>query len=139
MDAEGRYGDHAPLLPTVAILWPRYDDAHLHGAGQSGFFPTRRHGGASFALAGPATIATAMFVRFALHRGQAERLPELSLAYLDRQPIAIAPACSIRFRRWFPYERYVDYLLEACQCISAIATASITISPGNRFSKFMRR
>ena len=81
---KGRYKIMRDYMPKRRHARPRHDDAHLHRAGQPRLRLRSRHGEEVPRRAGAAADRHGAVRRFALHRRQAQRLPELPLAYLDR-------------------------------------------------------
>ena len=98
MDAEGSLRDHAPLHADGRRPRTGHDDADLHGAGQSRFRRRSRHGAQVPYLARVAAGGHGAVRRFSVHRRQAERLSQLSLAYLDGHRCRSHRHARFRFR-----------------------------------------
>ena len=113
VDAEGPLRDHAPLHADGRHARPRHDDAHLHGAGQSGLRLRSGHACASCAsalLLQP--LATALFANSPFTEGR----PNGFLSYrahvwtdTDNQRSGI-PA--VFFEDGFGFERYAEWLID---------------------------
>ena len=99
-DAEGPLQDHDQLHAEGRHARPRHDVPHLHGAGEPRLLLRSRHGQEAARVAGAAAGGDRAVRQFAVHRRQAERLPLVPLADLDRhrQPARRHAAFRLRGR-----------------------------------------
>jgi glutamate--cysteine ligase len=100
-------------MPKVGKLGLDMMTAHLHRAGEPRFRLRSRHGEEVPRLAGAAADRDRAVRRFALHRGQAQRLPVATAAqvWTDTDPDRCGMLPFV-FETAFGFERYVDYMLD---------------------------
>jgi hypothetical protein len=101
VDAQGPLQDHARVHAQARRPRPRHDDPHLHGAGQPRLQQRSRHGEEVPRVAGAAADRHRAVRRLAVHRRQAQRLPVVPLAHLDRHRSGPHRHARLRVRGWF--------------------------------------
>ena len=99
VDAQGPLQDHARIHAQGRLARPGHDDPHLHRAGEPGFLQRSGHGEEVPHQPGAAADRHRAVRRLAVHRGQAERLPVLPLAHLDRHRCRPHRHARLRVRR----------------------------------------
>ena len=84
LDAQGPLPDHGQLHADQGQARPRHDAAHLHHPDQPGLLVRGRHGAEVPGRARLAAGGDRAVRQLAVHRRQAERLPQLPQPRLDR-------------------------------------------------------
>ena len=78
-------------------------------------------------------LATALFANSPFTEGQAERLSCPTARRSGPIRTTTGPAFPrVMFEPGFGFERYVEWLIDTCRCISSIATATISTWPASR-------
>ena len=98
LDAQGPLSHHARLHAQEGQSRPRHDAAHLHHPGQSRLRVRGRHGAQVPGRPGAAAGRHGDVRQLAVHRGQAERLPQLSQPHLDRHRSRSLRHAAVRVR-----------------------------------------
>ena len=139
VDAQGPLRDHAPLHAAGRLARPGHDDAHVHRAGQSRLLRRSRHDQEVPRRPCAAADRDGALRRFAVHRRQAERIPELSLAHLDRHRSRSHRHARFRVRATASGSSATSITCSTCRCISAIATDKLHRSRRQVVPRFSRR
>ena len=135
---KGPLRHHAPLYAAGRQHGPGHDDPHLHRAGQSRFClrtDMRRKLRVSLAAAAAGDRAVR---QLPVHRGQAQRLPVLSRACLDRhRQSALRHSRRSCSRTGSASNAMPRGWSRRCRCISFIAMAATSTSPAQSFADYM--